>query len=197
MKKFFTLVFLVVLFSGFHASKAQDYSFTDFVGTWQGNITSTHWGGSNYPTTLVIEPNGFYTESSGQLMPTIYPNTQECEFEAETNRMHFWYLKTVYAGQYFYQHFFYEVVHFQNDTLEMHYNYWDDPVPHPDVETIFLVRQTSVGVDDNIALIVSDGDKELLKVIDLMGRKRDPDTKGEILIFQYSDGTVRKVFNQQ
>ena len=74
-------------------------------------------------------------------MPTIYPNTQQCEFDAPTNRFHWWYLDIVYAGQYFYQHFFYEVVYFNNDTLEMHYNFWDDPDPHPSVGTIFIVRE--------------------------------------------------------
>jgi hypothetical protein len=120
---------------------AQEYAFEDFIGTWHGYISSETFGGYNDPMTMTIFENGFYTETSGHLMPTIYPNTQQCEYDAETNRMHWWYLQTVYAGQYFYQHFFYDVVYFNNDTLEMHYNYWDDPEPHPQVGTIFLVRE--------------------------------------------------------
>jgi hypothetical protein len=43
-------------------------------------------------------------------MPSIYPDTQMCEYEASTNRVHFWFLYLVYSGQHFYQHFYYEVV---------------------------------------------------------------------------------------
>jgi hypothetical protein len=127
-------------------------------------------------------------------MPSIYPNTQESGFDAETNRYHWWYLKTVYAGQYFYQHFFYEVVYFQNDTLEMHYNFWDDPEPYPEVGTIFLVRETSVGIADEPESTYN-AERKLLRVYDMMGREVDPETKGVILIYQYDDGTYEKKYN--
>ena len=39
---------------------------------------------------------------------------------------------------------------FSNDTLIAHYNFWDDPVPHPDFGTLFLVRQgATTGIDNN------------------------------------------------
>ncbi len=123
-------------------SYGQSYTFQDFVGTWHGTISSTYFGGYNDPITMNIESDGFYTETSGHLMPTLYPNTQLCDYEISTNRMHWWYLGTVWGGQYFYDHFYYEVVYFQNDTLEMHYNYWDDPVPNPNAGTIFLVKES-------------------------------------------------------
>src|SRR5210317_447789 len=85
------------------------FSAEDFVGTWQGQFTSTTFGGSQFNMTLNVQSNGFYTDSSGHLMPpSYYPNTQQWEFDAATNRLHFWYLDLVYAGQYFYQHFYYE-----------------------------------------------------------------------------------------
>jgi len=174
---------------------SQDYTFEDFIGTWHGNISSESFGGYNDPMTMIIEPDGFYTETSGHLMPTIYPNTQQSVLDAETNRYHWWYLQTVYAGQYFYQHFFYEIVYFNNDTLEMHYNFWDDPEPHPEVGTIFLVRETSVGLDDE--LVKNSQEKELIRVLDIMGREARPDTKGQLLFFQYSDGTIEKRFIQK
>lgn len=126
--------------------QAQPYAFDDFVGMWEGNIISVVIN-YNDPTQFTIEEDGFYTETSGHLMPTIYPNTQMCEYEASTNRFHFWYLKTVYAGMRFYQHFYYEVVRFDQDTLEMHYNYWDDPEPHPEVTTIILVKNSVTPVE--------------------------------------------------
>lgn len=72
----------------------------------------------------------------------------------------------------------------------MHYNFWDDPEPYPQVGTIFLVKQTTVGLDEGLPF--ENEKKELIRVVDLMGRARSPKTKGEILIFQYSDGTTRK-----
>ncbi|MEZ5147011.1 MAG: T9SS type A sorting domain-containing protein [Bacteroidales bacterium] len=143
MKKIalFNLLTVFLVFTA-SISKGQNYSFGDFVGTWHGTISSTSSGGYNDPMTMTIESNGFYTETSGHLMPSLYPDTQECEYEASSNRMHWWYLGTVWGGQYFYDHFYYEVVYFQNDTLEMHYNYWDDPEPYPEVGTIFLVKES-------------------------------------------------------
>ena len=136
-------IIILLVFMGFviPQTKAQSYVFDDFVGTWHGTISSQTYPSYSDPMTMVFFDNHFYTETSGHLMPSIYPNTQECDYEATTNRFHWWYLQTVYAGQYFYQHFYYEVVYFSNDTLEMHYNYWDDPLPHPEVGTIFLVRE--------------------------------------------------------
>ncbi|MEJ2595053.1 MAG: hypothetical protein P8100_07990 [bacterium] len=192
MKTMFTSFILLLAILISPQINAQDYSFEDFVGTWNGTISSQSFEPYEDPITMIIEPDGFYTETSGHLMPTIYPNTQECDFDEESNRMHWWYLNLVYAGQYFYQHFFYEVVYFQNDTLEMHYNFWDDPEPHPEVGTLILVRQTTVSVAENLPDRAPQ--KELIRVLDLNGRERPADTRGELLIFQFSDGTVEKKF---
>lgn len=189
MKK---ITFLASLLFMFISSSGQSYTFEDFVGTWSGYISS-EWNGYNDPMTMTIEPDGFYVETSGHLMPTIYPNTQQSEFDAETNRYHWWYLETVYAGQYFYQHFFYEVVYFQNDTLEMHYNFWDDPEPNPEAGIIFLVRDTFTNIEDE-PLAGYNPERKLVKVYDIFGREVHKDTKGTVLIYQYDDGTVEKKY---
>jgi hypothetical protein len=137
--KFIALLLTIFSFQGF----AQDYSTADFVGTWHGTISSTNYGGYNEPITMTIYEDGFYVETNGRLMPSLYPNTQQFEYDAATNRLHWWYLDLVYAGQLFYAHFFYELVYFENDVLEVHYNFWDDPEPNPDAGTIYLVREGS------------------------------------------------------
>lgn len=142
MKRITQIFILILLVVSVEQSYSQEYTFNDFVGTWHGTISSTSFGGYNDPITMTIESNGFYTETSGHLMPSLYPNTQLCEYEVSTNRVHWWYLGTVWGGQYFYDHIYYEVVYFENDTLEMHYNYWDDPEPYPEVGTIFLVKES-------------------------------------------------------
>ena len=133
------VTFILFLFST--NANTQDYTFEDFVGTWNGTIMSPSTYGNTIPMTMTIEPDGYYTETSGVLMPDLYPNTQQCEYQAESNRMHWWYLGTAWGGQYFYDHFFYEVVYFENGVLEMHYNYWDDPEPHPETGIIYLVKE--------------------------------------------------------
>ena len=128
---------------------AQEFDFNAFVGTWEGHYTSTTFGGNEFDLTLVVYPDGFYTDSSGYFMPPYYyPDTQQCEFDQATNRLHFWYLSTVYAGQYFYQHFYYEIVSYTGNTLEIHYNFWDDPEPHPAAGAIVLHRSGATPVDD-------------------------------------------------
>ncbi len=190
MKKQIYLMSLTTLITSF--AFAQSYSFEDFVGTWHGYISSEHFGGYNDPMTMTIEPDGFYTETSGHLMPTIYPNTQECDYQESTNRMHWSYLKTVYSGQYFYEHFFYEVVYFQNDTLEMHYNFWDDPEPHPDAGTIYLVKDNPVAIERT--LVQDNIEKQLVRSTDILGREIHPESKGQIVIFHFSDGSIEKKY---
>lgn len=162
MKKFYLswLAAFTVIASAANMD-AQVYTFQDFVGTWHGTISSSSFGGYNDPITMTIEGDGFYTESSGHLMPSIYPNTQECDFDAATNRMHWWYLQTVYAGIYTYQHFFYEVVYFQNDTLELHYNFTDDPSPQPEAGTIFLVKESANPAPSSLQAIAQNNNIEL------------------------------------
>lgn len=120
---------------------ASAYDTEDFVGTWEGEYTSTTFGGSQFPMTLDLQIDGFYTDSSGYLMPPYYyPDTQSWNFDAATNRLHFQYLSTVYAGMRFYDHFYYEVVSFTGNEMVLHYNYWDDPEPHPQAGAIVLQR---------------------------------------------------------
>lgn len=55
-----------------------------------------------------------------------------------------------------------------------------------DTSACFLVDYT--GIDE-----LSHGEKELVKVVDLMGRETTPQ-KNKVLIYQYSDGTTERVF---
>ncbi len=138
-KSLYSLVTLLILSMG---ASAQDFTFDDFVGTWYGTISGEDdFGTFVDPITMIIFPDGFYTETTGHLMPTIYPNSQQCQYDAQTNRMHWWYIYLVYSGMNFYTNHYYEVVYFSNDTLEMHYNFWDDPEPYPEIGTIFLVKE--------------------------------------------------------
>ncbi len=192
MKKHLYLLLLISSISSF--TFAQSYSFDDFVGTWQGYHSYTSFGGYYADLTMTIEPDGFYTETTGYFMPPYYyPNTQMSDYDAESNRFHWRYLETVYAGQYFYTDHFFEVVYFQNDTLEMHYNFWGDPNPNPDAGTLFLVRQTFTGIEDEL-INDQNHNRKLVKVIDMMGREVSQETTGTVVIYLYNDGTTEKKF---
>jgi hypothetical protein len=130
----FIIIFTVSLY-------AQDFSFQQFVGTWNGTSSSQNTPSWNTELSLIVESDGYYTDSSGLLMPPLYPDSQQVEFDSETNRVHFYYLSTVYAGNYFYTHFFYEVIHYDGTNLHLAYNFWDDPEPYPDTQLIILERE--------------------------------------------------------
>lgn len=72
----------------------------------------------------------------------------------------------------------------------MHYNFWDDPEPHPEIGSIALVRETSVGTEQ--IPVHTTNNRKLLKVYDLTGREVEPGTPGRILIYRYDDGSSEK-----
>lgn len=125
-------------------SYSQTYSFSDFVGTWNGTYSSEWNYYDNEPITMIIYEDGFYTETFGYFMPSTYPNTQQCEYDSETNRFHWWYLSSVYAGISTYQHIYIEVVTFDDNYIEMHYNFWNDPEPNPEAGTLILYKESEV-----------------------------------------------------
>ncbi len=137
--QFFFLALLSFLFTS--QLSAQVYDIDDFIGTWNGTISSQQFGGYNLNTTIVFSDNEDYTESSGKLMPTIYPNSQWWTYEAETNRIGFHWIHTIYGGEYSYRHIFHEIVSFDGYTLELHQNIFDNPQPNPAKQALFLTKE--------------------------------------------------------
>jgi hypothetical protein len=142
MKRIKYTILAALLLSFSFISQAQSYSSADFVGEWHGEIFNRYDG--TRQTSIMLYSNGDYTESSGNLMPTIYPNTQKWEYEASTNRLHFWWLQTVYAGHKTYSHTYYELIRFDQDSVILHYNFWDDPVAHPEVGKLELRNKNAI-----------------------------------------------------
>ena len=134
------LLAMAVILAVVLPAAAQQFSFDAFVGTWEGIISNDQTFGYEDPITLEIQADGVYYDSTGRLMPPLYEDTQVCSYDPVTNRVRFRYLDIVYAGQYFYTNIYFEVVSYTGDTLELHWNFWDDPVPHPEVQTIAVTR---------------------------------------------------------
>lgn len=136
---------------------------------------------------MTLKADGTYYETSGHLMPRIYPNTQTWDIDYENNRLHFRYLSLVYAGRRTYQHFYYDIVDFNSDMFELHYNFWNDHEPHPDVQKLVLAKSPTDVEDNNLSAT-----KELIRVIDLYGFELPIDTKGIPAIYEYDDGSIEK-----
>lgn len=115
----------------------------ELAGNWTGTVSSETNPNWNYPLTLNIEADGNYNDSSGNMMPGLYPDTQWVEVEAASNRLIFRYLSTVYAGQYFYTGFYYYIASYTGDSLELHYQVYTDQAPLPHVRTMSLSRPWS------------------------------------------------------
>lgn len=189
MKIVFAVIIVISNLFLVERSYSNEYKTEDFTGTWYGVIES-EYNYYSYQTELTLYENGKYTESSGQLMPSIYPDTQTWDIDYENGRLHFKYLQLVYAGRRTYQHFYYDIVKFDDNNLELHYNFWNDPEPSPGIQKIVLQRnETTSVVEDNI-----NKNKELLRIIDIFGREiglNEVNTSMP-LFYQYNDGSVEK-----
>lgn len=187
MMKTTAFVFALIFFFNTVLS-SKDYTTQDFIGTWNGVIESEMLGES-LETTLTFNEDGTYHESSGTLMPTIYPETQTWKINSN-NRLQLSYLSTVYAGQRTYQYFIYDVVVFENNMIELHYNFHQEENPQPNVQRIVLKKSTS-HVENKFLT------KELIRVVSPYGEELPLTTKGVPAIYIFNDGSIHKEFIQK
>lgn len=113
---------------------AQDYTFADFVGTWNGNITSDLTFGYDDPITIVIQPNGDYSvpyNPGGHLISSLYHGSEEILFNPSTNIITFrWINYYHYAcGGACYSSVPMQVMDYSNGDLTLHYNNGSGPAP--------------------------------------------------------------------
>ncbi len=125
---------------------AQQFSFAEMIGTWEGTVSSEYFGGYTDPITLMVHADGTYDETSGHFSVSYY-SQRFVSYETATNRVKFRWLSTVYAGQYFYTSVYFEVVEYTGDHLVLHWNRDDLDQPMPDTQSLVLTRAgaTSVG----------------------------------------------------
>lgn len=83
----------------------------------------------------------------------------------------------------------FEVVKFDEEYLELHYNIWDDPEPQPGAQKMVLTRNTT-SVTEKINI---NPNRELIRVTDITGKEVPEKTLGIPLIYQYNDGTIEKI----
>jgi len=117
-----------------HESNSQDYEFSDFVGTWDGNITNDQTWSYDDPIGVVIEANNEYTVTNnpgGHLVSDLYPGTEEVYYNSSTNILMFqWVLYYHYScGGACYTSVPFQVMEFTNGELTLYYNNGSGPAP--------------------------------------------------------------------
>ncbi len=137
LNKIMHLLFVVALTT---PAAAQQLSQAALQGAWEGQHTWENYGGGQLDTVIEFLADGTYDDSSGKLMPPVYDDTQTWSYDPVTNRVGFRYLSSVYAGRWTYTNIWYEVVGYTGNELLLHWNFWDDPEPHPASGVISLQR---------------------------------------------------------
>ena len=108
--------------------------FSDFVGTWNGNITNDQTWSFDDPITIVIESNNDYTVTNNpgwHLVSDSYPGTEEVHYNSWTNILTFqWVLYYHYScGGPCYTSVPFQVMDFEDGELTLFYNNGSGPAP--------------------------------------------------------------------
>jgi hypothetical protein len=166
-------------------------------GNWIGTVEAD--GYSYEAAELAIDIDSSYQENTNEYMNfSAYPESgQIIAYDLEAGWITFEWLYLVYSGDETYSSSTMTILTFTEDSLIFEdatgsrlFSYGrhpDNPVPHPDC-SFPDTGTASISTDANIT------SKELVRVVDLLGRiVEDPGKRlGEILIYQYSDGTTEK-----
>ena len=108
--------------------------FSDFVGTWNGNITNDQTWSFDDPITIVIESNNDYTVTNNpgwHLVSDSYPGTEEVHYNSWTNILTFqWVLYYHYScGGPCFTSVPFQVMDFEDGELTLFYNNGSGPAP--------------------------------------------------------------------
>lgn len=181
----FRLFFLLILLS-VNVVNGQ-ISEKELIGEWNGRITSELNGGRDNSTTLILNADGSFTETSSYLS-SIYPQTQKWKFIDSSKHIEFSWVNTYYAGKAFYSGAKYKIAQFSNDSLVLFYDRDDLEEPLPHVSTFRLSNNNKASLID-----FNKDPKHVIKTVDLMGREIDAVNQNTIIIELLNDGTSRKV----
>ena len=122
-----------------------DLQFSDFVGTWEGNITNDQTWSYDYPITIEINANGSYSvpyNPGGKLVSDNYPGTEEVYYNASTNILNFrWVQYYHYAcGGACYTGVYFQVMDYgDGNMMTLFYNNGSGPAPQ--ANTLNLTRE--------------------------------------------------------
>jgi hypothetical protein len=108
--------------------------FSDFIGTWNGNITNDQTWSYDDPISIDIEPNGGYsvTNNPGQhLVSDLYPGTEEVLYNVSTNILTFRWVQYYHysCGGACYSGVYFQVMEFGDGEMTLFYNNGSGPAP--------------------------------------------------------------------
>tara|TARA_B100000029_G_C17373513_1_gene887041 strand:+ start:235 stop:984 length:750 start_codon:yes stop_codon:yes gene_type:complete len=108
--------------------------YSDFLGTWHGNITNDQTWAYDDPITIVIETNNQYSVTNnpgGHLISSSYPGTEEVHYNSASNILSFqWVLYYHYScGGPCYTSVPLQVMEFGNGEMTLFYNNSSGPAP--------------------------------------------------------------------
>jgi len=113
---------------------SQDYVFSDFIGTWNGNITNDQSWPYDDPITIIINANGSYSvpyNPGNHLVSDLYPGTEEVSYSPSNNILTYqWVMYYHYScGGPCYTSVPFQVMEFENGELTLYYNNGSGPAP--------------------------------------------------------------------
>ena len=108
--------------------------FSDFIGTWNGNITNDQTWSYDDPISIDIDPNGGYsvTNNPGQhLVSDLYPGTEEVLYNVSTNILTFRWVQYYHysCGGACYTGVYFQVMEFGDGEMTLFYNNGSGPAP--------------------------------------------------------------------
>ena len=107
---------------------------SDFVGTWEGNITNDGTWSYDDLISIDIEANGEYIVTSnpgGHLVSDLYPGTEEVYYNSNTNILSFQWVQYYHysCGGGCYSGVSFQVMDYENGSLTLFYNNGSGPAP--------------------------------------------------------------------
>ena len=144
--------------------------FSDFIGTWNGNITNDQTWSYDDPISIDIESSGEYTVTNnpgGHLVSDSYPGTEEIHYNSSTNILTFqWVLYYHYAcGGACYSGVTFQVMEYGDGEMTLFYNNGSGPAPQ--ANSMFLSLEG--WVPDLLGDINQDGSVDILDAIEVVG----------------------------
>jgi hypothetical protein len=124
----------LVILALFSVAVSQDFEFSDFVGTWDGNITNDQTWAFDYPITIEILSNNEYNvinNPGNQLVSDLYPGTEVVYYNPTTNILSFQWVQYYHysCGGACYSSVPFEVISLENGQLTLYYNNGSGPAP--------------------------------------------------------------------
>lgn len=165
---------------------------SDFHGVWNGTYSWSTFGGGSTESTLSLQENGQFTESSFNVYGTLYPSTNMWEYTPESNWLRLFWVSHIYNGQPSYTQATFFVVELTESTMELVYT--NEYGLAPAAGHFIMERSSTMDLGGFVGVAAA---VHVVESFNLLGQKIPSTTQGAIIIQRMSDGTIRKVHSVQ